>query len=125
MISAEALALAPAVTGLGSWLADIGERLMRGIINADQALAEMRQRQADTDQEIAVALAGVKSDRAAIDAKIDKLPSALTPAAPPPPGPVPRPAAPEPPPAPEASPTPPVPPSQPAPETGAQPTGDE
>lgn len=86
MIAAEALALAPAVTGLGSWLADIGERLMRGILSADQALVEMRQRQADTDKEIADALAGIKLDRARVDAAVERLPSAAPPpAAPPPP----------------------------------------
>ncbi len=90
MISAEALALAPAVTGLGSWLADIGERLMRGVLAADEALAEMRQHQAEADAEIAQALAGIKSDRAEVDELIERMPSA---AAPPPAAPAPPPAA--------------------------------
>lgn len=82
VLSPEVLALAPEIAGLGSWIGDIVERMTRGILSADAARAELRQRYADTDRTMDELEAGLRGDRAVIDARIDRLPSAAPPAAP-------------------------------------------
>lgn len=70
--------MAAALTGFGSWVGDIAERLIRGQIDEADALAELRQRYEDAGREIATAQAAMMTSRAKIDAEIAKLPHAPT-----------------------------------------------
>lgn len=75
-LAPEVLALAPEIAGLGSWIGDIAERMIRGVLSADAARAELRQRYAETDKTMDELEAGLRDDRAVIDAKVDRLPTA-------------------------------------------------